>query len=25
MLDPSRYGWLAYLDADCLALRNLHD
>jgi hypothetical protein len=23
MLDPSRYEWLAYLDADCLALRNL--
>ncbi len=22
-LDPSRYGWMAYLDADCLALRNL--
>lgn len=23
LLDASRYGWMAYLDADCLALRNL--
>ena len=23
MLDPSRYKWMAYFDADCLALRNL--
>ena len=23
MLDPSRYEWMAYVDADCLALRNL--
>ncbi len=23
MLDPARYRWMAYLDADCLALRNL--